>query len=306
MRECARVRVARRWEKLPGVQVVGYPYLYPSNGFLWAMADDAGFSEAKERALEYETYEDYLNSQITERDLYYLEVRVGGTLCGTLRSFSPSPGNLSSSTDVHLRFSGYLLVSLALSTAGVSRCVMTDAAAFPIAQDEEVARQLVELGYHTVGETLKREEFEARKKAEREKHLHKDNVAKPLASVGKDLSDTPFLQCLASREELVRNGKLTVSSPPRLLARFLWRCGSSLTFAAQCIIFIRDVNAKGQEVSGYIDYAHRLATEKFELYFEGKRKLMPKPSDLSYFNWETHASTSNSSPNFQVRCWRSL
>ena len=69
---------------------------------------------------------------------------------------------------------------------------------------------------------------------------------------------------------------------------------------SQCILFIRDVNSKGQEVSGYIDYAHRLATEKFEVYFEGKKKLMPKPSDLSYFNWETHASTSKSSPNFQV------
>lgn len=89
-------------------------------------------------------------------------------------------------------------------------------------QDEDVARQLVELGYHTVGETLKREEFEARKKAEREKHLHKDNVAKPLASVGKDLSEFPFLQCLASREELVRNGKLTVcGDPPSPHARSL-------------------------------------------------------------------------------------
>jgi hypothetical protein len=27
---------------------------------------------------------------------------------------------------------------------------------------------------------------------------------------------------------------------------------------------------------------------------------MPKPTDLSYFNWETQTSTSNSSPNFQV------
>ena len=28
---------------------------------------------------------------------------------------------------------------------------------------------------------------------------------------------------------------------------------------------------------------------------------MPKPTDLSYYNWETQTSTSNSSPNFQVR-----
>lgn len=40
-------------------------------------------------------------------------------------------------------------------------------------------------------------------------------------------------QALQQREESVRNGKLTT------------------------IIFIRDKNAKGQEISGYIDYGHR-------------------------------------------------
>ena len=54
----------------------------------------------------------------------------------------------------------------------------------------------------------------------------------------------PFLRHLAAREELVRQGKLSV------------------------IIFIRDRNSKGQEVSGYIDFGHRLKTENFEPYFE--------------------------------------
>ncbi|KAJ0404480.1 hypothetical protein P43SY_008800 [Pythium insidiosum] len=67
-----------------------------------------------------------------------------------------------------------------------------------------------------------------------------------------------------------------------------------------CIIFIRDKNPKGQEISGYIDYAFRLKTEPFEPYFERKKRLLPKPSDLSYYNWETQTSTSNSTPNFQV------
>ena len=45
----------------------------------------------------------------------------------------------------------------------------------------------------------------------------------------------------------------------------------------------------------------RLKTENFEPYFEGGgKKIMPRPSDLSYYNWETQTSTSNSSPNFQV------
>ena len=41
-------------------------------------------------------------------------------------------------------------------------------------------------------------------------------------------------------------------------------------------------------------------TENFEPYFDGRKKLMPKPTDLSYYNWETQTSTSNSTPNFQV------
>jgi hypothetical protein len=93
--------------------------------------------------------------------------------------------------------------------------------------------QLIELGYRGAGDTLKREEFEARKKADREKYLHKEAAPKPLASMGKDLSSNPVLQALAAREELVWGGKLT------------------------CIIFVRDFNSKGQEISGYIDLAHR-------------------------------------------------
>lgn len=60
--------------------------------------------------------------------------------------------------------------------------------------DEELARQLIELGYRGAGDVLKRDEFEARKKADREKYLHKEVAPKPLASMGKDLSAAPFLQ----------------------------------------------------------------------------------------------------------------
>jgi len=66
------------------------------------------------------------------------------------------------------------------------------------------------------------------------------------------------------------------------------------------IVFIRDHNAKGQEVSGYIDYGHRLKMGMMEAVFDGKVRLLPKASDLSFFNWDTHASSSNPTPNFQV------
>lgn len=180
------------------------------------MAGEGELADIADDALKYDTYEQYLDSQISPMDIYYLE-------------------------------------------------------------DQDLARQLVELGYRGSGETLKREEFEARKKAAEEAKASKlRNAPKKLASADKDLSHFPFLHNLAEREDLVRNGKLT------------------------SIIFVRDKNSKGQEVSGYIDYAHRLKLENFEPYFERKKKLIPKPSDLSYYNWETQHSTSNSTPNFQV------
>lgn len=164
---------------------------------------------------QFDTYEDYLDSQLTETDLGYLE-------------------------------------------------------------DEEMARQLVELGYRGLGDTIRREDFEARKKLLHERASQKHSLPKQLASVDRDFTEFPFLQALANREEPVRTGKLTT------------------------IIFLRDFNSKGQEVSGYIDYAHRLRTEDFVPYFERRRRLLPKPTDLSYYNWETQLSTSNSSPHYQA------
>ncbi|XP_075705954.1 cilia- and flagella-associated protein 299 isoform X2 [Rhinoderma darwinii] len=163
---------------------------------------------------QFNTYEDFLDSQITSLDLFYLE-------------------------------------------------------------DEELARQLVELGYRGSGEVLKREEFEARKAAAEASRLSQRTQQKILSSAGKELKDN-FLKALALREEANRNGKMT------------------------SIIFIRDKNSHGQELSGYIDYSHRLKTEEFEVYFSSKKKLLPRPTDLSFYNWETHVSTSNASPNYQV------
>ncbi|XP_010626906.1 cilia- and flagella-associated protein 299 isoform X2 [Fukomys damarensis] len=139
--------------------------------------------------------------------------------------------------------------------------------------DESLARQLVELGYRGTGEILKREDFEARKAAIEITRLAKRTQKKTLASAGKDLQDN-FLKALAMREEDNRSGK--------------------------SVIFIRDKNSYGQEVSGYIDYADRLKTEDFEVYFSGKKRLLPRPTDLSFYNWDSQVAVCNSSPNYQV------
>lgn len=61
---------------------------------------------------------------------------------------------------------------------------------------------------------------------------------------------------------------------------YLHRGFPSFSLFLQSVIFIRDHNTLGQEVSGYIDYAHRLKTQDFEPYFSGKKRLMPARSDL--------------------------
>lgn len=71
-----------------------------------------------------------------------------------------------------------------------------------------MGRQLVELGYRGSGDTLRREDFEARKKMLHEKSNQKTNLPRQLASMDKDLNNFPFLQALASREELVRTGSI--------------------------------------------------------------------------------------------------
>eukprot|EP01013_Petalomonas_cantuscygni_P007518 TRINITY_DN1953_c0_g1_i1.p1 TRINITY_DN1953_c0_g1~~TRINITY_DN1953_c0_g1_i1.p1 ORF type:complete len:251 (-),score=43.13 TRINITY_DN1953_c0_g1_i1:337-1089(-) len=145
-------------------------------------------------------------------------------------------------------------------------------------EDPDAARQIVELGYKGK-DFMSREEFEAAKKAAVDGPLRRKRSLDALCSGDKDLSEYPFLYALAQREELVRNGKLST------------------------IIFIRDViDARGHEVSGYVDFGHRLKTEgdDFEDYFLHKRKLLPKPTDLSYYNWRTQTLSYSNSSTFQV------
>ena len=41
--------------------------------------------------------------------------------------------------------------------------------------------------------------------------------------------------------------------------------------------------------------------EDFSPYFSGRKKLLPRPTDLSFYNWDTNHSSSNSTPNYQVK-----
>lgn len=143
-------------------------------------------------------------------------------------------------------------------------------------EDADNARQIVELGYKpNAKDFMSREEFEAEKKAALEGTTRTRKSAEEVLSDGMSFAESPFLYALQKREELVRNGKLST------------------------IIFIRDI-VNGHEVSGYIDYFHRLKNDNFIDYFKQKRKLLPRRTDLSYYNWKTHTLYYNNSATFQV------
>jgi hypothetical protein len=103
------------------------------------------------------------------------------------------------------------------------------------------------------------------------------------------------MKALREREEPNRTGKLST------------------------IVFLRDRNGKNQgslfaswcvesiEISGYIDLMQRLQNESLSMYGIGtapvagkRRKMMPRQSDLSFYNWETQVCVTNDTPNYQV------
>ena len=142
-------------------------------------------------------------------------------------------------------------------------------------EDQTLARAVVELGYRGTAEFMKRREF-AEKRAEYEaSKVSRDAREDALASDGHALED-PLLVALAQREAANRDGSLTT------------------------VIFLRSLNERNQEISGYIDFAQRLRTDAFAEYFSGAARLMPRLSDMAYFNWKTQHARCNNTPNWQV------
>ncbi|EUB64403.1 hypothetical protein EGR_00947 [Echinococcus granulosus] len=176
-------------------------------------------------------------------------------------------------------------------------------------EDEELARELVELGYRGTSEIIKREEFikkkdelaalaEKRKVAKNRYLIHTTNfLALPFSNINKPACFFPQAIFQYNREFYNHEG--IIITEPGLIA-LAAREESNRRGNLSTIIFIRHTNAKGQEISGYVDYAHRLKSEDFVPYFSGKKKLLPRVGDLSFYNWESQHVSSTSTPNYIV------
>lgn len=66
------------------------------------------------------------------------------------------------------------------------------------------------------------------------------------------------------------------------------------------VIFLRVEDQKKSALSGYIDFEQRLRNGDLDLFFQGKTKLRPRESDLSFYNWGTGKARINDSSNYNV------
>ena len=144
-------------------------------------------------------------------------------------------------------------------------------------EDEELARKIKELYNTQKGEIRNEADFNRKKKEIfDEKNIEENEKEQLQFSQDMHYAKGSFLELLQERENDVRNGiKFT-------------------------IIFIRYKDKKGRETSAYIDYRERLKEDEMEAVFKEAVPLMPKSTDLSYYNWNIQRINSLDSTFFRV------
>ena len=143
-------------------------------------------------------------------------------------------------------------------------------------EDEELARDVKELYAVNKGEIRNKADFDRKKREIEEMNREEDTKERPLFSLNMNYRKGSFLDQLKDRESEVRNGRKST------------------------IIFIRYKDKKGKETSAYIDYRERLKNDEMEGVFKEGHPLLPKISDLSYYNWTTQKVNSTDSTFFRV------
>ena len=143
-------------------------------------------------------------------------------------------------------------------------------------EEEELARKVKELYEVQKGEIRNKDDFDRKKKELDEKNNEIEEKEQIQFSQNMHYIKGSFLDLLKERESDVRNGTKST------------------------IIFIRYKDKKGKETSAYIDYRDRLKNEEMEAVFKGGLPLIPKPNDLSYFNWNIQKVNSLDSTFFRV------
>jgi len=145
-------------------------------------------------------------------------------------------------------------------------------------EDRGMMRKAMELGHNQTRTTYTLEAFTQAKQEVMDRLINKRSTYKKpeVISAGRDFSHNILLRMLQQREE------------------------ANITGKQSSIIMIRDFNEHGHEISGYIDFSHRLHTDDFRLIFDETKRLLPRKGDLSFMNWAKFQVFGHSSPNYEL------
>ena len=144
-------------------------------------------------------------------------------------------------------------------------------------EDEELARDVKELYSLNKGEIRSKADFDMKKKEMEESNKEEENIELKYFSEDMKYKNGTFLAQLKQREKDIQSGQKST------------------------IIFVRYKDKKGVESSAYIDFRERLKDEEeMNGIFKEGRPLLPKPTDLSYYNWTLQKVNSTDSNFFRV------
>ena len=146
-------------------------------------------------------------------------------------------------------------------------------------EDEQLARDVKELYSLNKGEIRSKADFDMKKKEieELNKQEEESNIELKYYSEDMRYKNGTFLAQLKEREKDIQNGRKST------------------------IIFVRYKDKKGKETSAYIDFRERLQDdEEMNGIFKEGKPLLPKPTDLSYYNWTLQKVNSTDSNFFRV------
>jgi len=144
-------------------------------------------------------------------------------------------------------------------------------------EDEELARDVKELYSLNKGEIRSKADFDMKKKEMEESNKEEENIELKYFSEDMKYKNGTFLAQLIQREKDIQSGQKST------------------------IIFVRYKDKKGVETSAYIDFRERLKDEEeMNGIFKEGRPLLPKPTDLSYYNWTLQKVNSTDSNFFRV------
>ena len=144
-------------------------------------------------------------------------------------------------------------------------------------EDEELARDVKELYSLNKGEIKSKADFDMKKKEMEESNKEEENIELKYFSEDMKYKNGTFLAQLKQREKDIQSGQKST------------------------IIFVRYKDKKGVETSAYIDFRERLKDEEeMNGIFKEGRPLLPKPTDLSYYNWTLQKVNSTDSNFFRV------